>query len=99
MCLLLSTVSAGYALTIATEGGAATLGEYLKMHPEIEVVPIDDDSELIQKALDRSTDIDLYALFTLQSTVFENLRDRGYFLTIKDAEIAAWTQSVYPEIL
>lgn len=99
VCLLLSTVSAGYALTIATEGGAATLGEYLKMHPEIEVVPIDDDSELIQKALDRSADIDLYALFTLKSTVFENLRDKGYFLTIEDAEIAAWTQSVYPEIL
>lgn len=95
---LLSYSSKGYALTIAGEAYPEIINNYLASHPEIKVIPMYDDTEFIRDALDHSDAIDVYFFHTLQSTVFETLRDKGYLLPLSDPELTAFTQSLYPEL-
>ena len=95
---VISIPSVAFALTITEEAAPAILDEYLTSHPEIEVVPIQDDAEFIRDALDHSDVIDVYFFHTLQSTIYETLRDKGYLLPLDDPELIEFTQSLYPEL-
>ena len=88
-----------YALTITEEAAPEILSDYLAAHPEIEVVPMIDDTEFIREALDHSDTIDVYFFHTLQSTIFETLRDKGFLLPLDDPELTEFAQSLYPELL
>lgn len=90
--------SHAYALTITEEAAPAILGDYLAAHPEIEVVPMIDDTEFIREALDHSDAIDVYFFHTLQSTIYETLRDKGFLLPLDDPELTEFAQSLYPEL-
>lgn len=90
--------SHAYALTITEEAAPAILGEYLAAHPEIEVVPMIDDTEFIREALDHSDAIDVYFFHTLQSTIYETLRDKGFLLPLDDPGLTEFAQSLYPEL-
>lgn len=97
MLAIVAALAHSYALTITEEAAPEILDDYLAAHPEIEAVPMEDDTEFIRDALDHSDAVDVYFFHTLQSTVFETLRDKGYLLALDNPELVAFTQSLYPE--
>lgn len=100
MCIIIMAIGPAYAyaLTITKEAAPAILNDYLVAHPEIEVVPMIDDTEFIREALDHSDAIDVYFFHTLQSTIFETLRDKEFLLPLDDPELTEFAQSLYPEL-
>lgn len=94
--------SAAAALTVEYEVLPSELEAYFDEHPEIQVSGAGashSESEMIQNALTRSDETDVYLLHTAMSTVYEQLRDRGYFLQIEDSELLEMVGGIYPEIL
>lgn len=97
-----AAIAEGCTLTLAGEVYNPDIIEsFLREHPEIEISFSERDApnDWIADAITRSDEVDVYFLYTLLSTTFESLKNRGYLLALDDPQILAMTDAIYPEIM
>lgn len=102
--LALSQVAAAEVCTLTLAGEAYNpdiLESFLRENPEIEFAFSERAApeDWVADAITRSDEVDVYFLYTLLSTTFESLKDRGYLLPLDDPEILSLADTVYPEIM
>ena len=101
--LLADAAHASETVTLTAAGDAIQsdiINAFMREHPGIRIVESDvyDSATLIQDAMSRSDSPDIYFMYTLISSTYESLRDRGYFLTLDDPELQDMASAIYPEL-
>ena len=110
MALLLLAILTAFPPAMAEEtklviAGRITLSEiydsYERDHPGVEIITSDRWAEdvILEDAISRSDSVDVYTFHPLMDSSYTMMRERGFLLPLETAELQAFSQKVYPEVL
>lgn len=87
------------SLKLNVTGGSASLDEYARLHPELELNYLDnlDSRELVDTVLTQSDAVDIFGLSS-DEAVFTDLKSRGYLMPITDEALVDFVHSLHPDI-
>lgn len=87
------------SLKLNATGGSASLDEYARLHPELELNYLDnlDARELVDTVLTQSDAVDILGLSS-DEAVFTDLKSRGYLMPITDEALVDFVHTLHPDI-